>query len=52
MTDWIAAEERSERRRSRGWDRNQPPTYDPTEHEPTDRDRREVELPLTKEEER
>ncbi len=44
--DWIAAEERTERRRSRGWFRkDQPLPYDPSTHEPTPEDRR-VEKPL------
>lgn len=49
--DWMRAEEATERRRNRGWYRNQPPTYDPTEHTPTQRDRLEVEPPLTQKEE-
>lgn len=43
--NWEREEMRTERRRARGWYRNQPPAYDPTEHHPTPEDRR-VEKPL------
>lgn len=46
---WERDELRTERRRSQGWYRNDPPDIDIHKHEPTERDRYEVEPPLDRE---